>query len=178
MPATGLTFKPQNLIKFYLPRSDNQGMISTSHSCRLLAAVVLAAIVAGCADHPTILPNQDKNLRRTNAQFAADAAKRHPYKADAPRGGTLPARSQVDYTFKFVDLANLSDTDWDNIEVWVNKNYVVFVPKLEKGKLDRLAFQMLFDDAGNSFPTSKTRVQSVEVYKDGKMYDVTTKLAD
>jgi len=51
---------------------------------------------------------------------------------------------------------------------------------MEKGKLEVLPFQMIFDDGGNSFPTdnSKIRVESVELYKDGKMYDVTTKLAD
>jgi hypothetical protein len=51
---------------------------------------------------------------------------------------------------------------------------------MPKGKLERLTFQMLFDDAGNSFPTdnSKTRVETVEIYKDGKMYDMKTALAD
>ncbi len=142
--------------------------------------VIAAASLLGCAGRPSILPNADKNLHKTSAQFAADAAKRQPYKADAPRGGTIAGRAQVDYTFDFLDVANLSDADWDNVEIWVNKRYVVFVPKLVKGKLDRLPFQMIFDDAGNSFPTknSGVRVEAVEIYKDGKMFDLTTKLAD
>ncbi|HMB95261.1 MAG TPA: hypothetical protein VKK61_04405 [Tepidisphaeraceae bacterium] len=143
---------------------------------------VLATVMAliGCAGRPSLLPNSDKSLRKTSTQFAADAAKRQPYKADAPRGGTIQARAQVGYMLDRIEIVNLSDAYWSNIEVWVNKKYVVFVPTMEKGKLEVLPFQMIFDDGGNSFPTdnSKIRVESVELYKDGKMYDVTTKLAD
>jgi hypothetical protein len=136
----------------------------------------------GCAGRPSILPNTDKNLRRTSAQFAADAAKRHPYKADAPRGGEIAGRAQVGYMLDILEIVNLSDTDWNDVEVWVNKKFVVHVPLVEKGaqRVKRFTFQMIFDDAGNSFPTdnNKTRVESVELYMDGKMFDVTTKLAD
>ena len=46
------------------------------------------------------------------------------------------------------------------------------------GKLETIAFQMLFDDQGNSFPTHKAMVNKLEIYRGGKMYDVTTKLGD
>jgi hypothetical protein len=136
-------------------------------------------MLAGCAGRPSILPNADKGLRKTSAQFAADAAKRQ-YKADAPRGGQIPGRAQVGYMLDRVEVVNLSDSDWADVEVWVNKKYVVHVPMMEKGKLKTLPFQMIFDEAGNNFPTdnSKHRVELVEIYKDGKTYDVTTKLAD
>lgn len=143
---------------------------------------VLAGLIVGCAGRPSILPNTDKSLRKTSAQFAADAAKRHPYKADAPRGGEVAGRAQVGYMLDQLEIANLSDTDWSDVEVWVNKKYVVHVPLIEKGaqRVKVFPFQMIFDDAGNSFPTDNntTRIESVELYKDGKMFDVTTKLAD
>lgn len=151
----------------------------------LFGLFVMVGAVGGCAGRPQILPNPARELRKTSAQFAADAARRHPYKSDAPRGGTIAGRAQVGYALDVLELANLSDTDWEDVEVWVNKTYVVYVPKVMRSasgneRLIRFTFQMLFDDAGNSFPTDnrKTRIESVEIYKDGKMYDVTTKLAD
>lgn len=141
---------------------------------------VLAVLIVGCAGRPSLLPNPDKALRKTSAQFAADAAKRHPYKSDAPRGGVIPARAQVGYMLNRLEIVNLSDHDWDDVEVWVNRKYVVYVPKMRPDELKILPFQMLFDDAGNSFPTDnrQVRVESVEVYVEGKMHEVTTNLAD
>jgi hypothetical protein len=144
----------------------------------LLAAV---ALIAGCAGRPSVLPNPDPNLRKSSAQLAADAAKRSPYKADAPRGGEASARAQVGYWADRLEVANLSNSDWQDVEVWVNKKYVCYVPTMRsKGPVEVLFFQMLFDDSGNSFPTNnnKTRVESVEIYMDGKMFDVKTALAD
>ena len=88
----------------------------------------------------------------------------------------------VDYTFKTVELYNYSDEDWQNIQLWINKNYVVAVPKIAKGK-DRttlLNFQMFFDDTGNYFVTNygKKRIDTLEMYRDGKMYTVKLGLAD
>lgn len=151
----------------------------------LFGLLVSVGSIIGCNGRPQILPNRDKALNKTSAQFAADAAKRHPYKADAPRGGTIAGRAQTGYWVDVLDIANLSDADWENVEVWVNKKFVVGVPKMPAPKngapsLTHLTFQMLFDDAGNSFTTDnkKNRIETVEIYKDGKMYDVTTKLAD
>lgn len=137
-------------------------------------------LLAGCAGRPEILPNSDRALRKTSSQFAADAAKRHPYKADAPRGGQIAGRAQVGYMADVLEIRNGSDADWDDVEVWVNKKYVVYVPKIAKDTLKHFTFQMIFDENGESFPTNNStiRIESVEIYKDGKMYDVTTKLAD
>jgi hypothetical protein len=145
-------------------------------SMRGVSVMMLTLTLVGCAGRAELLPNSDKTLRKTSAQFAADAAKRS-YKADAPRGGTAEARAQVGYMVKRIEIENLSDADWSDVEVWVNKKYVVFVPLMEKGVLKALPFQMLFDDAGNSFPLP-LHVDTVEIFRDGKMYDVTTKLAD
>ncbi len=144
-----------------------------------LAALSLSVVV-GCAGRPELIPNSDKNLRHTSAEFAADSAKRFPYKLDAPRAGEAQARAQVGYGMNVVEMTNLSGEDWENVEVWVNQQYVVFLPKVEPRRLKRMPFQMLFNENGQSFPTDnmKVRVAKLEVYRDGKMYDVPTQLAD
>jgi hypothetical protein len=142
----------------------------------VVSAMLLTVTVVGCAGRAELLPNSDKALRKTAAQFAADAAKRS-YKADAPRGGSAQARAQVGYMLKKLEIVNLSNEDWSDVEVWVNKKYVVFLPDMPKNVLRSVPFQMLYDDAGNSFPLNQ-HIDTVEISRDGKMYDVTTKLAD
>jgi hypothetical protein len=149
---------------------------------RLLTGVSigLVSVVFGCSGRPSVLPNSDMDLRRSSAEFAADAAKRHPYKSDASRGGEAPAGAQVGYVLDRLEIVNLSDQNWSDVEVWVNQQYVVYVPSMEKGKLKVFNFQMIYDDHGKYLPTdsSKERVNKVELYCDGKMYDVRLQLAD
>lgn len=148
----------------------------------LLMLVGTIALITGCAGRAEIFPNSEKSLRRTAAEFAADAAKRFPYKADAPRGGEAIARAQVGYSVNKLEIENLGDSDWDDVEVWVNKSYVVWFPKLKArpGKITAIPFQAMFNQDGHSFPTDnrKTLVNLVEVYHDGTMYEVKTQLAD
>ena len=110
----------------------------------------------------------------------ADAAVRHPYKTDAPRGGEAVARSEVGYSLNRLDLINLSQEEWQDVEVWVNQKYVVFLPKVEPSRLKIINFQMLYDGKGNYFPldNKKVMVSKVEVLKDGKMYDVPVRLGE
>ncbi len=146
---------------------------------KIIGSIVVLIILAGCAGRPSLIPNSDKNLRRTSAQFAADAAKRHPYKSNAPRGGEAVARAEVGYMLKQITIANLSQETWNDVEVWLNQKYVVGLPIMEPGKLKTINFQMLFDDQGNYFTTdNKQMVNKVEIFRDGKMYDVKTKLGD
>ncbi len=150
-----------------------------------LLAFLCGIATAGCEGRAAMIPNKDASLRKTSAQFAADAAKR-TYEADAPRGGEAAARAEVDYTLKAVHLANLSPADWKDIEVWINQKYVVYVAILphDKGSSFRhLNFQMFYDNNGQHIPVSalgisKIRVEKVEVYRDGKMWDVPVRLAD
>jgi len=146
-----------------------------------LSAVLGMSFFAGC-NQPTLIPNTDPNLRRTSTQFAADAAKRHPYKADAPQGGEALANAQYDLTFSTISLLNYSTEDWTDVEVWVNRKYVCWLPLIEKGKVrvKTINFSMLYDADGNSFSTDggKNPVQAVEILRSGKMYAVSTKLAD
>ena len=153
-------------------------------SMKTTALVVLAAALMGCNGRTSLLPNSDPQLRKDSTEFAADAAARHPYKSDAPRGGDAPAVASVDYNLaRCIDFMNHSDQDWKDVEVWVNQKYVVFIPLVPKRNADsplfeHLDFAMIFDGAGNHFPLMHGTVEKVEIYRDGKMYDVPVKLQD
>ena len=146
------------------------------------AALLGVALTLGCSGRPSLLPNSDPDLRKNMAELSADAAKRHPYKGDAPRGGEALARASVDYTFKTIQILNYSDIDWDDVEIWVNQNYVLFIPKIPHGKdgAKTLDFSMFFDDKGEYFWTEsgKVRVNQLEMLRDGKMYNIKTAPAD
>ena len=129
------------------------------------------------------MPNPDSALHKTSTEFAVDAVRRFPYKANAPQGGDIIGRAQVGYMVKRVELVNLSADDWNNIEIWVNQKYVVFVPKMTPHVLEELPFQMFFEDQGHYFPKEgsdahDSLVTKVEIYMDGKMYNVPLQLAD
>lgn len=139
-------------------------------------------VTVGCAGRAELWPNSDPALRRTSAEFAADSAKRFPYKANAPRGGTALGRAQVGYTLNKIEIVNNGPEDWNDVEIWLNKQYVVHLPvlKARAGKVTSIPFQAIFNDQGHSFPTdnTKTLINKVEVYYGGKMYDVPCQLAD
>jgi hypothetical protein len=144
----------------------------------VLCAIAAAWLSLGCAGRPSLFPNRDEALRKTSAEFAADAAKRFPYPAGASRAGEATARVEVAYGQDKFDIVNLSDADWADVEVWVNQGYVVAIPKMLRGDLKTLPFKMFFNAEGATFPTdsSKTKVTKVEVLVDGKMYDVPLRL--
>ncbi len=145
-----------------------------------LLIVLSLGILAGCAGRAEVWPNKDPALRKTAAEFAADAAKRHPYKATAPRGGDAMAGCEVGYVWDRLDISNFSESDWTDVELWINGEYVLFLPKLESKQLKSIPFQALYDDKGQSFPTGNGKwtartpviISKVELYRDGKLYDV------
>lgn len=148
--------------------------------CTLFAVAGLILLTVGCAGRPSLFPNSEPGLRKTSAQFAADAAKRFPYKSNLPRGGELAARAEVDYMLDELVVANLSQEDWENVELWVDQKFVVFVPKITHGKEVSLPFQMIYDDAGNYIPTHnlKEKLTKLEANMNGKMCDIPVRLAD
>ena len=150
----------------------------TTTRCFLVVTVVSLAALTGCEARPSLVPNSDPMLRKTNDQFAADAKKRHPYPADAAKGGEAVARAQVGYDRNVIELANVSGEDWKDVDVWVNGAYVVHLPRVEKGRLKTINFGMLYDAKGKPFPTNRTLVKKVEVNRDGTMYDVRVQLAE
>jgi len=140
-----------------------------------LAVLITSAALVGCNAPPPFLPNSNPALRKTSAQFAADAAHHH-YESTAPKAGQANGRVEVDYGIGRLTIANLSTEDWNDVEIWVNQKYVVSLPKIT-GNMQgvvQINFQSIFDDSGNHLPISATEkpVNTVEMFKDGKMYSL------
>lgn len=135
--------------------------------------------LTGCMGdgHPTLIPNADASLRKTSTEFAADAARRN-YESDAPKSNLTIARAQYNLMEEQFDLANLTNWDWKNVEVWVNHRYVVSLPQLTKNSGEALNFQLFYDNQGHHFDTGwgGNPVKSLQIYADGKMYDVVATL--
>lgn len=148
----------------------------------LVLGLVAVTGMTGCAGRPQFVKNSDPTLNRASTFFAADAARRFPYKADAPRGGVALARAQVGYQLDQFDIINLSPDNWTDVEVWVNQMYVINLPAMEPNALKRVNFRMIYDQAGNYFPLNNTaqdkRFSKMEILLDGKMYDVPLQLGD
>jgi hypothetical protein len=145
-----------------------------------LIGMVAVCGLAGCAGRPSLLPNSDKDLRKTSVMFAADAAKRS-YPDNAPHGAEAQAQAAVDHGLaNRIEVINLSQENWTNVELWVNGKYVVFIPNWPSRRMEQINFQMLYDRDGGSFPVdNKTiRVQRIETYVDGRLHEVPSKLAD
>lgn len=149
----------------------------------LLFAAALATL-AGCAGRPSLIPNSDPALRKTSAQFASDAAKRQPFNASLPSGGTAKGRAQVGYGRDVIELVNLGTEDWQNVELWANRKYVVFIPRVRAGadRVTKIDFQMMFDDKHHSFPvnnaTPERMLRQLEIVRDGMVYTVPFAQAD
>src|SRR5438552_2366673 len=87
-----------------------------------LAGVTLALAIGGCTQRPPFMENADPALRKSSAQFAADAAKRH-YETDAPTAGEPNGRVEVDYGLHRINIVNAAPEDWADVEIWVNQNH-------------------------------------------------------
>ena len=150
----------------------------------LVAPVAVLGLLAGCSGRPSLLPNSDPALNKTTAQFAADAVKRQPFNTGLPSGGVANGRAQVGYALDTVQVVNLSDEDWDNVELWINRTFVVFLPKMPAHgqRVKTLNFQMFYDDRGHYFPTDNSRpdhmIQQLEMVRGGQEYTIPLQLAD
>jgi hypothetical protein len=145
-----------------------------------LIGVFTVSLLAGCAGRPSLFPNSDKDLRKTSVAFAADAAKRS-YPETAPRGAEAQAQAAVDHGLaNRVEVINLSEENWSNVELWVNGKYVVFIPNWPARRMEQINFQMLYDRDGGSFPidNKNIRIDKIEIFADGKLHAVPAKLAD
>ena len=148
------------------------------------AALFVLAALTGCAGRPSLLPNSDPAMNKTSAQFAADSAKRGPFNAALPNGGDADGRAQVGYGLDTVQLVNLSGEDWENVEVWINRQYVVFVPRVaaRSDRAKTLNFQMFYDDRGHYFPVDNNSpnrmVRQLEMVRGGQVYRIPFTLAD
>ena len=151
----------------------------TLNHAKWMIALTAGAIVLGCEGSVSLLPDADPALRKPPAVFSADAAKRQ-YEADAPKVQDSQARAQYALILREIDLANISDQDWSNVEVWINAQYVVYCPSFQKKSDKCLYFTMFYDQNGHHFDTKggANPVKSLEVYRDGVLYQVTDHVAD
>jgi hypothetical protein len=143
-------------------------------------SVVCLSLLAGCQGRGALIPPSDPDLRKTAAEFAADSAKRS-YPASAPRGGDAQALASVDYgVFNRIEMMNLSGEEMDDLEVWINEKYVFHATKWPPRTLKKVNFATLYDRDGRPFPmdNQKVRITKIEILKDGKLYNVPTKLAE
>jgi hypothetical protein len=141
------------------------------------ALIGVAAI--GCEGTVSLLPATDSSLRKTPAAFAADAAKRQ-YESDAKKVPDTEFRADYALILRQIDLANISAQDWDNVEIWINGTYVVYVPHFEKKTDKTLYFTMFYDRNGRHFDTNfgQNPIKSLEVFRSGAMFSVVDHVAD
>lgn len=154
---------------------------NTLRRCAAFTAFAVCGLW-GCSDRPTIFDNPDPNLRLSSSELRGDALARFPYKQEVPKAREINARAQVAYQLNRVEVLNFTGAEWDDVEVWVNKQYVCHIPKMQSGQLKEIHFPMLFDQQGNSFPMNSNKgkmlVRSVEILHDGKMVQLTVETAD
>jgi hypothetical protein len=136
-----------------------------------IAGLSISLAASGCAT------GGDPSLQKTSTQFAADSAKRN-YEATAPRGGDPNARAQFELMQHRIDFVNLSDSDWDDTEIWLNQKYVLHLSKIGKMEDKKLDFGMFFDGDGNPFDTKggQNPLKMIEIFRNGKMYNVTMQM--
>jgi hypothetical protein len=163
--------------------------VNAARRCTVVVAAVVASLAAiaalpGCAARPSLIPNSDPALRKTSAQFATDAARRHPFNAALKSGGVAKGRAQIGYGRDTVELVNLSTEDWHNIELWANRKYVVFIPlvRATSDRVKTINFEMMFDENGHYFPLNNSvperMVRQLEIVRDGMIYSVPFTQAD
>lgn len=142
-----------------------------------VAGLMVLAMLVGCSGRPELIPNNDKSLRKSSAELAADAARRFPYPALTAEGNAQ-ARAQIGYALNRLEVVNLSDEVWTDVTIWVNGGYVVNLPTMAPKKLVSIPFQALFNDSGRYFPLNNQRIEKVEILREGKLYTVPSQLAD
>lgn len=152
-------------------------MFATRSRSAVLAAAVAALLLAGCQVNSTnAVPNPDRNLRKKPEQFKADASKRaYPGAATTQPS---PFRGEVDYQLDVINIVNLSETDWTDVEVWANGQYVCFVPTFPAKMQRGIAFRILFSPEGQRPPLSGLWLEKVEIVKGGTVYPVVIRAAD
>lgn len=145
---------------------------------RALFALSIAAVsfVAGCQDNAVLVPNSDANLNKSAATFASEAKGCFPYPADAQRGERIDARAEIGYMWNVINIVNYSGKDWENVELWVNKSYVLPLPEMESGKTKRISFKMIYNESGQYFPLGGAMIKELEIKKDGVLYTVPTQI--
>ena len=145
----------------------------------LVPVALISMMIAGCSDQVTMIPNADGQLNKSADRFIAEAQACFPYPADAARGGEIAGRANIGYSYNQISLTNFSGSDWIGPIIWVNKSYVIPFEKIEPGVVKRISFKMIYNEQGERFPLGnrEVRVETLEVFVNGKMYDLPWEIA-
>jgi hypothetical protein len=166
-------------IVFYSSRVPNTGRLMNAKTTTWILLAIFTLI--GCTTRPPFMTNADPALRQSSAQFAADAAHR-VYETSAMQAGPANGRAEIDYGIRRLSIVNSSNEDWTNVEIWLNKQYVVLLPKVQANaaQMEEISLDYIFDQHGKYFPenSEENPINSVEMFKDGKMYTLGLQLAD
>lgn len=142
----------------------------------LALSIASISFLAGCMNNAVLIPSSDASLNKKASNFAIDAKSCFPYPADAQRGGDISARAEIGYMWNIINLVNYSGENWDNVEVWVNKQYVLPLVRLESGAPKRISFKMFYNEQGTYLPLEGVMVESLELKKNGTLYTIATQI--
>lgn len=144
----------------------------------IVAAMVAGALAVGCASGTNRLnPNPEKSLQKKPQELVEYAAGLE-YPADAPRAEVSPIVAEIDYGIDVINLVNLGNEDFQDLDVWVNRQYVVKLASLPVGRQRGINFHILYDKDGQRAPVKGVWIQSVELLRDGQMFPARLKIAD
>lgn len=135
-------------------------------------------IAGGCTSGNNRLnPNPEKSFQKKPRQLTAYASER-AYPAEATKAEKSPIVAEVDYGIDVINLVNLGTEDWQDVDVWVNQQYVVKLASLRVGVQRGINFRLLYDNAGHQAPSKGVWIKTVEIERGGELYPVRLKIAD
>lgn len=145
--------------------------------CVVLAAA-LAVLAGGCASGTSrINPNPEKSLQKKPKELVAYAAEKE-FPVDAQKMEQSPVLAEVDYGLDVINLVNLGTEDWQDVDVWVNQQYVVKLGSLPVGRQRGINFHLLYDKAGQRAPSKGVWVKSIEIVRGDEVYSPRVRMAD
>jgi hypothetical protein len=139
----------------------------------IIATIALLSV--GCKiERATILPSDVPSLNRPASQLASDAKARFPFPIDFERGGETAGRVEVGYSLNSLNLLNYSGQPWTDVDLWINRQYVVNLSNVPSNKLIAINFKHLFNESGSHFPTNNRlmKVQRVELRQGVRVFDL------
>jgi len=146
-------------------------------ACCLISSAALLAIAAlvGCKiERATIIPSDIPSLNKPATQLAREAQLRFPFPVDLERGGEIAGRAEIGYSLNSISLLNFSGQTWTDVDLWINREYVVNLAEVPSNKLITINFKHLFNEQGVHYPTRnvQTKVAKVELRQGVRVFDL------
>lgn len=142
---------------------------------RAVRPLLCCLVLAGCRN-ATLFPNTDGTLNKPAKEFADDAQTRFPYPATLDHVGAIKGLAEIGYDANVINLGNYSGAAWTDVDLWVNKQYVLHLATVESDKAKLIPFKLFYNDSAQHFPENGTYVKTLELKKDGVIYAVPTQI--